>query len=79
MVFPEVPQSFGGPWGAMGGQQCYLVLIEYLHGPPWYVPAIFGPPSNGGPQSTIDTAIANSPPTRILAPPYCAIEQFFEI
>ena len=59
---------FGGPWGAMGGQQCYLVLIEYLHGPPWYVPAIFVAPSNGATQSTIDTARANSPPTRLLAP-----------
>ena len=59
-----------GTWGDMGRQQCYLVLIEYLQGPPWYVPAIFVAPSNGATQSTIDTARANSPPTRLLAPPY---------
>ena len=56
-----------GTWGDMGRQQCYLVLIEYLQGPPWYVPAIFVAPSNGATQSTIDTARANSPPTRLLA------------
>ena len=61
-MFPEVPQSFGATWGDMGRQQCYLVLIEYLQGPPWYVPAIFVAPSNGATQSTIDTAVANSPP-----------------